>query len=271
MTGVAAVMLVKDEADIIESTVRHLLAEVDYVLVADNLSTDGTKEILDGIAAEDDRLAVEVDDVVGYYQSAKTTALSRKIWEMGFEWVVPVDADEIWYSPFGRVADVLEALPHGGVFASALIKNHITTNRDIKQIPDPTVRICWRIRDFGTLPKVACRTSADLAIGMGNHDAVSTGRVDSTTGGRIDEQLYIHHFPWRSEKQFVKKIRNGAVAYAMAPELNESHFGEHWRAFGMPTEPFFEERCKNWFRQWGFRAKPEQDASLIYEPAPVSR
>lgn len=44
--GVCAVMLVKDESDIIETTIRHLLWHVDEVIVADNMSTDGTYDIL---------------------------------------------------------------------------------------------------------------------------------------------------------------------------------------------------------------------------------
>ena len=45
----AAVTMVRDEADIIETTVRHMLTQVDVVIVADNRSVDGTREILDSL------------------------------------------------------------------------------------------------------------------------------------------------------------------------------------------------------------------------------
>ena len=43
----AAVTMVRDEADIIETTVRHMLTQVDVVIVADNRSVDGTREIVE--------------------------------------------------------------------------------------------------------------------------------------------------------------------------------------------------------------------------------
>ena len=44
---ICAVGMVKDEIDIIEPVLRHLVAEgVDRILLLDNLSTDGTSETL---------------------------------------------------------------------------------------------------------------------------------------------------------------------------------------------------------------------------------
>ena len=48
---VVAVTMVRDEEDVIRSTVAHMLDEVDAVIVADNLSTDRTREILDDLLA----------------------------------------------------------------------------------------------------------------------------------------------------------------------------------------------------------------------------
>ena len=39
--------MVKDEADIVRSVVTHALDECDFVIIADNGSTDGTREIPD--------------------------------------------------------------------------------------------------------------------------------------------------------------------------------------------------------------------------------
>lgn len=267
-------MLVKDEADVIEHTVRHLLHEVDQVFVTDNLSTDGTTEILHALRAEHgtSRLQVGLDEEVGYYQSRKTTELAARARHYRHNWVVPVDADEVWYSPFGRLADVLDGLDRRFFqFAAGAILNHVTSGDDDQAELDPARRIGYRLKDPGVLPKVACRASKDLVIGMGNHDAVTSGSVSSVGSPTVEGLIYIHHFPWRSEEQFLRKITNGARAYAEAPELQPS-FGSHWRQFGMPGDDGFEERVRGWFREWGYRERPWVDGhpggDLVYDPAP---
>ena len=49
---VAAIVMVKNEADIIESFARHVLCLADVLLVADHLSTDATPEILTALQKE---------------------------------------------------------------------------------------------------------------------------------------------------------------------------------------------------------------------------
>ena len=80
---------VKDEADIIGPVVEHMLTQVDHILVADNASTDGTREILRELPIE-----VIDDNEVGYWQEKKTTALAQYARKAGHSWVLPCDADE---------------------------------------------------------------------------------------------------------------------------------------------------------------------------------
>jgi len=102
----AAVTMVRDEADIVEATVRHMLTQVDVVIVADNRSVDGTREILEGLPVH-----LLNDPERGYYQSEKMARLAHMARvEHGADWVVPFDADEWWYSPHGRIGDVLEGI-----------------------------------------------------------------------------------------------------------------------------------------------------------------
>ena len=78
MTTVA-VCMARDEADVIGSTVAHMLAQVDAVIVADNLSTDRTREILDQLAGgSSGRLVVVEDPDPAYRQSEKMTALALR-------------------------------------------------------------------------------------------------------------------------------------------------------------------------------------------------
>src|SRR5690242_16616279 len=95
-----AVAMVKDEADIVADTVEATLREVDAMIVADNGSTDGTREILADLP-----VTVIDDPDPAYYQSVKMTELAAQAADAGADWVLPIDADERWYSPHGRIAD----------------------------------------------------------------------------------------------------------------------------------------------------------------------
>ena len=79
--------MVKNEADIIEHTVRHLLSQgVDHVLVADNLSTDSTADVLASLSAE---LPIHVakDRDPAHYQALKMGLLADAARRAGADWV----------------------------------------------------------------------------------------------------------------------------------------------------------------------------------------
>ncbi len=253
-----AVMLVKDEADVIEPVVRHLLSQVDYAIVADNGSTDDTRAILERLIAEGAHLQVVDDPEVGYRQSDKTTELARHALARGFDWVIPCDADEVWYAPDGRrVADFLDGLAPDVQIVRAALYNHLPTAAD-PDVPNPIERIGWRKREHGALPKVCARCRPDLRIDMGNHSASTDGTAVAVDG------LVIRHYSWRSVDQYVRKIRNGSAAYA-ASGLPET-YGAHWRMWdGKPDEAL-----RDHFGAWFYSTNPLADATLIFDPAPAS-
>ena len=95
-----AVSIVKNEADIIESFVRHTLAWVDHHLVFDHDSTDGTREILCALQREGLPLTLFTDDAPGHLQQARSNHLTRLAASThGGDWVLPLDADEILTGP----------------------------------------------------------------------------------------------------------------------------------------------------------------------------
>jgi hypothetical protein len=196
-----AVGVVRDEADIIEATVSRMLREVDHVLVADNRSVDGTGEILRSF----DRVTVlfDPDPAFADQQARRTTALAALAAQRGADWVVPFDADEVWVAYDGRIGDVLEDLPEGLRLARAVMRNHVSTDRDPPG-SDPPSRMVYRLPRFPRMPKVACRTAPELAILKGNHHAVYGGEWNAR---HVDGLLSIHHYPVRSPEQFVLKAR----------------------------------------------------------------
>lgn len=252
--SVAAIMLVKDEVDIIGSVIAHLMTQVDSIYVMDNMSTDGTREILEEL----DVVVIE-DNEVGYYQSVKTTKLAHRAEEDGHKWVVPCDADEIWIPKTGEtISDFLRSQDPDVQVVRGAILNHMPTCLDDKSDPDPVSRIRWRMKSQGKLPKVAVRTYRTLTIHAGNHSA-DYGRLPHNHS----YGLLVHHFTWRDEDQYVKKIRNGLAAYA-ATNLPED-FGSHWRMWEGRDEDAMREHFQTWF----YSTSPEDD-DLVEDPTPIT-
>lgn len=249
----AVVSMCLDEADMVEGFVRRMSSEADFLIVSDNGSTDGSRDILADLS-RDFPLTVLDDPEVGYFQSRKMSRLVALAAERGAGFVVPADQDEIWYSPFGRIADVLTEFPHASVF-TAVLYDHVATGVDPSD-GDPVVRTGWRRVNPAPLPKVACRPVAPVTIHQGNHGA--------SYGATQDNLLVVRHYPLRTPEQMIRKARNGGKAYA-ATTLPED-VGAHWRQWDLLTD----EQLGDVFRRFYWVADPTVDESLIFDPAPVA-
>lgn len=252
------VAMVKDEADVIAGTLRHLAGEVDELLVADNGSTDGTRDVLADLARELPLTVVDDPDPA-YFQSRKMSALARVAARRSDDvWIVPFDADELWLAP-DRIADVLAASRRP--YAVAHLFNHLATALD-EPGPDPFRSMVWRQADPAPLHKVAFRWVPGAVIHQGNHGVSGIGE------GPPLEGLTIRHFPARSPEQFTRKALNGARAYA-ATDLPEQE-GAHWRAYGQLHAQGGDALLHDVFRQHWWYLSPV-DAGLVRDPAPYRR
>lgn len=255
--SVIGISLAKNNADIIKATAEHMIQQCDHVIIMDNMSIDGARQILG-------RLPITVidDKEPGYYQSRKMTDLAKVARNMGAEWVVPFDSDEFWYSPFGTIKDVLSNLKPQWLVATADLYDHVTSTEDDPDELNPLKRIGWRRSYKGMLPKVACRWREDLVIEQGNHSA---GYHGGTT--RHNGELIVRHFPYRSPEQFIRKVRDGVAAYA-ATDLPESS-GAHWKDYGRILDSMGEEGLIQVYNTWFHLDQPHTLKDVIYDPAPM--
>jgi hypothetical protein len=222
-------LLVRDEADIISSNIAfHLELGVDFIIAMDNLSVDGTTDILRGFEQRGVLHYIHQPDD-DYAQHRWVTAMARLACaEFAADWVINSDADEFWCPEHGDLKQVLSAVPpycqsvtasrvnflprpmaEGDFFAEAMV---VRERQSSNALGDP-------------LPgKVCHRAFTDIEVEQGNHSVRRNGDALVAEPGPIT----ILHFPMRSYRQFANKIIKGGAAYGRNTYLPWAA-GSTWR------------------------------------------
>lgn len=223
-TEIWAVSTVRDEADIIESVIRHLFDQgVDHVLICDHMSSDGTAEILAHLASADRRVHVTSDPHPGHLQMDRISRLAQRAWWAGAAWIVPFDADEFWFARSGVLADALRTTSASIVRARVVNLVPASDNDDMRTVTDRVYRC-----DSGTFaPKIAFRAHPMALVGPGNHGV--------NLRGPVADLGVIAHLPYRSTAQMTRKFRNGAAGLDGAGDA--AAIGWHWRAGASLEQP----------------------------------
>lgn len=208
-----AVAMVRDEVDIIASTIEHLQAQgVDRILIVDNGSVDGTRELLQSRASE--RLLVGDDPVVPYFQAEKMTWLAHRAWRAGADWIVPFDADEWWFASSGSLAEHLRDTSDNVVHAD--LHHMVPTQADPKE---PAAAEFVMDSNPSFPGKVAFRSHALARVERGNHSVVRVGAT-----GRA---LHIAHAIYRGPSQVMRKVRQGTAAASLTGD-DVAGLTPHW-------------------------------------------
>lgn len=260
---VVAVTRSFNEIDIVEHSIRWMLGQVDAVVVGDN-STDGSREILDGLVDEfSDRLAVRYDPLPNYRQADVLTGYAEEARRVGAEWIVPFDLDERFCADEGTLAERLTSLPPEILIVQCANVTHCVTTQDDPAQADPFRAMEWRSCEQLPLRKVIVRAAEGLRIGHGNHDATFEGvRYPAEISGVIGAR----HFPYRSPEQFAKRVL-GAYPQLQESGLPRSHgahiwsYGEHWERAGV-------EGLHEWFTTMMTFDRPAENPEITHDPAP---
>jgi len=238
-------LLVKNEIDIIRENINfHLASGIDHLIITDNKSDDGTRDIL----SEYDQLnEITVIDEPGddYSQYKWVTRMALLAGERhGADWIINNDADEFWIHPEKSLKEALEVTtspvqlcarrnmvfpfdtPETGAHWVERLRYRTASLTERVPLEDPLHDPLPDLYFNLNLPgKAIVRSKGLLGIEQGNHSA----RFEQPVKPEQNE-IVVYHFPVRSKQQFETKIRQGGQAYARNYELSEK-VGWHWRRF----------------------------------------
>lgn len=229
--------MVKNEEDIIEAFVRHTLSQVNHLYVADNLSTDGTGDILDALVAEGLPLTVSLDPSQAMEQNVKITTMYRRCTETEtFDYAFFLDADEFLHVDKDLMSTVPRRTGQGRAFYIPRL-NYVYTGEPESGDALSVFKTMTTLDTLKMSPKsmifhdqAGCRR---YHIGNGNHHV-----RDWALGGQTvsEEQPLpfagILHFPIRSIEQYLSKSLLGWMAMQLrAAGVNDAEqtIGKHWR------------------------------------------
>lgn len=217
MVRLAAVGMVRNEADIIEAFVRHTLGFVDELWLVDHLSTDATPSILDRLQAEGLPLKVTRHSENAQSQEILTSRLGQQAFAAGADWVVPLDCDEFIAVPDTdslRVA--LAAATAAGVVWWPWV-SMVPCAKDHADEIDPIRRIRHRVAvEADIVPKCIIHRAVALAgewtFAVGNHH-VNSANVEPLPMMQLPDNHVLRHYPVRSIDQLMVKMILGRLAW----------------------------------------------------------
>jgi len=226
-------LLARDEADILDAQIAfHLHAGVDFVVATDNLSVDGTTEILERYERAG-ALHLIREPGEDLRQSEWVTRMARlAATEFEADWVLNTDADEFWWPQDSGLKDVLAEVPARYGVVRAAWRNFVPRPDDTTFFAERmTVRLCtpaFHHHPLSTHWKSAHRASPEVRIGRGNHEAFADGLLPLRGWYPIE----ILHFPVRSFEQCVRKYVTQFVALERNAEKGiPHHMADAYRAW----------------------------------------
>jgi Glycosyl transferase family 2 len=218
---VVMTLLARDEADIVDANLKfHLNAGVDFVIAMDNLSHDGTTEILESYA-KDGHVRLIRQDSEYLRQAEWITEMGRlAATEHGADWVIHTDADEFWWPRGESLKDVLTSIPARYGVVRALLRHFVPRPDDGSSFAERmTVRMSASspINDPRSLYrpnlKIVHRADPHVHVSIGAQRLIDSPLVPLRGWYPIE----FFHFPVRSLEQCERKYSYQQTAPGQTP------------------------------------------------------
>ena len=214
-------LLARDEADIVDEQIRfHLNAGVDFVIATDNLSADGTTEILESYAKTGELHLIREDGE--YLQQADwITRMGRlAATDFGADWIIHSDADEFWWPRGDSLKDVLASIPSRYGIVRALLRHFVPRPDDGSPFAERmTVRMSTSapINDprslFRPNLKIVHRADPNVNVSIGAQRLIDSALVPLRGWYPIE----FFHFPVRSLEQCERKYAHQQTGPGQTP------------------------------------------------------
>ena len=214
-------LLARDEADIVGDQIAfHLNAGVDFVIATDNLSQDGTTEILES-HARDGHLHLIREDSEYLRQAEWITRMARlAAVDYGADWVIHSDADEFWWPRGESLKDVLASIPERYGIVRALLRHFVPRPDDGSSFAERmTVRMSTSapINDprslFRPNLKIIHRADPNVNVSIGAQRLVDSPFLPLRGWYPVE----FFHFPVRSPEQCERKYAHQQIAPGESP------------------------------------------------------
>jgi hypothetical protein len=214
---VVLTMVVRDEEDILDAQLAfHLNAGVDFILVTDHRSVDGTRDILEGHVRDGHMRVIREDSEITRQGEWMTRMARLAAIEHGADWVLNSDADEFWWPHGGTLRDALAPIPRRYGIVQAVSRYFVPRPYDGRPFAERmTVRLApgAPINDpatpFRPVAKVAHRAHPGAIVQDGNHVVQGIAK-ESLRGWR---PLEILHMPLRTPVQCARKYEKTWLAW----------------------------------------------------------
>lgn len=269
MAHLATISIVRDEADIIETFVRHHCAFAQRMYIAMHRCSDGTAEILRILAAEGLPLILSTTDADHHPQKEILNHLCKEAAHTGDDFILPLDADEFLASTDGDVLATLAALPRD---TAALLpwRTYVPLPSD----PADELHVLHRIVHRRTrehplyskvlLPQILA-IDEHVSLSYGSHELFHRRERCSL---QLSSTLFLAHMPVRSEAQLRRKVLQGWQSYRRNRDFQQGR-NFHWESLLPRCEdphPITPEELRH--IALTYAATPGAVCGLVHDPLP---